>query len=120
MNIHNKAVMEDNGLTLFDAQNDPWRTRSFELYSLSKGITYPIWLKAFPHKACQQVQDMYFALVREEVVANIGNVVQGEIPATTRLHETPAKGQHMALMQVICPNPYETALLVLYDYFLQK
>jgi hypothetical protein len=41
-------------------------------------------------------------------------VVQGEIPAATRLQETPARGQQMISMQGMYPNPDDAALVVLY------
>jgi hypothetical protein len=51
---------------------------------LSKGITDFIWLEALHLcKAGQQEQDIYIAFVEKEVVADIGDAVQGKIPATT-------------------------------------
>lgn len=41
-------------------------------------------------------------------------MVQGEIPAATRLQETPARGQQMISMQGMYPNPDDAALVVLY------
>jgi hypothetical protein len=51
---------------------------------LSTGIIDPVWLKRLLlHKEGEQVQDIYFALVGEEAVADIGDAVQGDTPAAT-------------------------------------